>query len=290
MDGSAAVGHHGARRVLLRVCGSGMNEDVDVPPMGAVTAIVSADGVASRGRVIRLARRLCAASMAAVLVRDDGGPWKAPPGDPVDGVLADLAAAAATAAFPLVVADTLEDPAWAAHPHVVGPPGVRFLVVMPLATLSDGQRTVLAVADDAPRRLEDVDDLSAALRDLIALAERERLHQVVLDTAVDGIVTIDGRGIIQRVNPATTRMFGYAAGELTGANVAVLMPESDSKRHDGYLRSYGETGQAKIIGSGRELMARRRDGSTFPIELTLSQIDLPGQRMFTGILRDVSRR
>ncbi|MFA7431929.1 MAG: PAS domain S-box protein, partial [Rhodospirillaceae bacterium] len=130
----------------------------------------------------------------------------------------------------------------------------------------------------------------AALRDEVALAESERLHKAMLDTAVDAIVTIDARGIIQRVNPATTRMFGYAAGELNGANVSVLMPESDSRRHDGYLRSYGETGRAKIIGSSRELMARRRDGSMFPIELTLSQIDLPGQRMFTGILRDVSRR
>lgn len=89
-----------------------------------------------------------------------------------------------------------------------------------------------------------------------------RLH-ALLDAAIDAIITIDQHGIIDSINPATLRMFGYSAGELLGSNVKMLMPSPDSERHDGYLQRYLMTGEARIIGIGREVEGRRKDGSVF---------------------------
>lgn len=117
----------------------------------------------------------------------------------------------------------------------------------------------------------------------------ERLHAVVA-TAVDGIITIDGRGIIDAFNPAAERLFGYPAAEVLGRNVSLLMPEPERSRHDGYVRRYLETGEKHVIGTGREVLAQRRDGTEFPVELTVSELNVPGRRLFTGMLRDISER
>ena len=122
------------------------------------------------------------------------------------------------------------------------------------------------------------------------LVDREARLNAVLDTAVDGIITIDQEGVIESVNAATERIFGYSAEELLGRNISVLMPAPDRDRHDGYIRRYIETGEARIIGIGREVEGLRRDGSTFPLELAVSQISIAGKRLFTGILRDISDR
>jgi len=114
--------------------------------------------------------------------------------------------------------------------------------------------------------------------------------QAVLDTIVDGIITIDARGIIQSANPAAQRLFGYSADEMLGRNVNMLMPSSVARRHDGYVGSFLTTGEAKIIGIGREVEGRRADGSTFPAELAVKEFDANGQRMFVGSLRDISDR
>ena len=115
--------------------------------------------------------------------------------------------------------------------------------------------------------------------------------QAVLDTAVDGIITIDERGIIQSANPAVGKLFGFASvTELVGRNVSILMPSSHGQQHDEYIARYIRTGEARVVGIGRELEAVRRDGSIFPIELAVSEVPGDGARYFTGIIRDISAR
>jgi PAS domain S-box-containing protein len=120
-------------------------------------------------------------------------------------------------------------------------------------------------------------------------ASEERL-QAVLNTATDAIITIDPDGIIQSVNGATEQLFGYRAGELIGHNVKMLMPAPYFDQHDGYLARYRQTGEKHVIGIGREVQARRKDGSSFPVDLALSEFVDQGRRMFTGALRDLSAR
>jgi PAS domain S-box-containing protein len=116
------------------------------------------------------------------------------------------------------------------------------------------------------------------------------LIATVLDTVVDGLITIDRQGIIQSYNKACISLFGYAPEEVVGQNVRILMPEPYHSEHDGYIKSYLDTGVAKIIGIGREVMGRRKDGSTFPMELAVGQSPQGGNHAFVGIIRDVTER
>ena len=122
------------------------------------------------------------------------------------------------------------------------------------------------------------------------LRESEARGRAILNTAVDAIITIDHAGRIESCNRAASQIFGYGTNELVSMNVKQLMPEGHSDKHDGYMRNYMRTGRARIIGVGRELIARRRDGSEFPIELTVNEIKLEGRRLFVGMLRDISER
>jgi two-component system CheB/CheR fusion protein len=122
------------------------------------------------------------------------------------------------------------------------------------------------------------------------LREREALTRAILDTAVDAIVTIDAEGRIESFNRAAERMFGCVAADVIGKNVRILMPEPYASRHDGYLRNYYRTGRPRIIGIGREVVGLRRDGSTFPLDLAVSEVRLGRRRTFAGILRDLTER
>jgi PAS domain S-box-containing protein len=122
------------------------------------------------------------------------------------------------------------------------------------------------------------------------LAQSEQMLRSVVDHVVDGIITIDAQGYVKSFNPAAEKLFGYQASEVIGQNVKVLMPEPFHGQHDGYLRNYLSTGQAKIIGLGREVIGRRRDGSTFPMDLAVSEFQIEKQRFFTGIVRDITDR
>jgi PAS domain S-box-containing protein len=112
----------------------------------------------------------------------------------------------------------------------------------------------------------------------------------ILESAVIGIITIDDRGLIETVNPATERLFGYSAAELIGHNVKILMPEPYRAEHDGYIASYIKTRVKKIIGIGREVSGLRKDGTTFPVHLSVGEFEADGQRYFTGMIYDISDR
>ena len=122
------------------------------------------------------------------------------------------------------------------------------------------------------------------------LRESEARGRAILDTAADAIITIDQKGCIESCNRAAGRIFGYGTNELVSMNVSELMPSGHSEQHDGYITNYMSSGRGRIIGVGRELIAQRRDGSEFPIELTVNEIKLEGRRLFVGMLRDVSER
>jgi two-component system, LuxR family, sensor kinase FixL len=121
-----------------------------------------------------------------------------------------------------------------------------------------------------------------------ALREREGLLTAILNTAADAIITIDRHGTIVAANPASERIFGYAHQEIVGKNIKLLMPQTYRAEYDGYIAQYLETGNTPVTGIVRELFGARKDGSTFPVELVLSETQHLG--LFTGIIRDISAR
>ena len=124
-----------------------------------------------------------------------------------------------------------------------------------------------------------------------ALRDSAALVQTILNTVVDGLVTIHAHGgIIETINPAIEVMFGYSAAELAGKHLSLLIPELDQEQHNVSLDYYGVSEEARAIGVGREVIGQRKNGSAFPLEIAVSEMTLRGQRYFTGILRDISAR
>jgi two-component system, LuxR family, sensor kinase FixL len=120
------------------------------------------------------------------------------------------------------------------------------------------------------------------------LREKHQHLQAVWDSAFDAIITIDRHGLMTTANRAAEKMFGYSSNELLGQNIKMLMPKPYSDEHDGYIRRFHESGQPRILNTPRELVALRKDGSTFPIDLSVTQVDHAG--LFTGVIRDISDR
>lgn len=135
-----------------------------------------------------------------------------------------------------------------------------------------------------------VSDITERKRSEQALAESERRMRAIVDTAADAIITIGEKGIIDTFNPAAERMFGYTCEEAIGQNVKLLMPAPHREEHDLYISSYLKTGVPRIIGIGRELTGLRKDGSTFPIDVLVSELHDGTQKLFTGVIRDISER
>lgn len=135
-----------------------------------------------------------------------------------------------------------------------------------------------------------VHDITHRKQAELALQESEARMRTIFETAVDAIITIDERGIMERLNPAAERLFGYSEAEVTGKNVSMLMPAPHRERHDDYLANYLRTGEKKIIGTGREVEGLRKDGSIFPMDLAVAEMRLGNRRMFTGVVRDISER
>jgi PAS domain S-box-containing protein len=154
------------------------------------------------------------------------------------------------------------------------------------------------LGEDTSRFLKIVEDVTDAKESQLALAEaqealrdsEERLRLVV-ETAVDAIVVIDDGGRMLAYNQAAERMFGYSREDAIGQNVKMLMPEPHRAQHDGYIGTYLKTGRRKIIGIGREVEGRRKDGSLFPVDLAIAEgRDGRGRRFFTGVMRDITAR
>jgi PAS domain S-box-containing protein len=132
------------------------------------------------------------------------------------------------------------------------------------------------------------------------LTERERVERVlresaarlgaVVDTAVDGVILIDAQGLIMKFNPACEKLFNYSAVEVIGQNVRMLMPAPYRSEHDGYLTNYLTSGEKKIIGIGREVVGQRKDGSTFPMDLSVGEAKQDGESIFVGIIHDLTSR
>jgi two-component system sensor kinase FixL len=135
--------------------------------------------------------------------------------------------------------------------------------------------------------LSDVDQRATAGAAGVAASE-EHLRSI-LATVPDAMIIIDERGIIRSFSAAAEKMFGYIEAELVGENVSVLMPSPDRERHDGYLQDYLKTGLRKIIGIGRVTTGRRRDGNTFPMELSVGEAWVDGKRIFTGFVHDITQ-
>jgi two-component system sensor kinase FixL len=133
-------------------------------------------------------------------------------------------------------------------------------------------------------------DLSETHRAHQELRRREALLSSILDTVPDALIVIDHRGLIQSFNPASGRLFGYEAAEIVGHNISRLMPSPYREEHDRYLDRYLRTGERRIIGTGRVVSGQRRDGSTIPMELTVGTVNLPGEQLFTGFIRDLTER
>jgi PAS domain S-box-containing protein len=137
----------------------------------------------------------------------------------------------------------------------------------------------------------DFNDMAGTLeRRQEALEASEARLRAVVETAADGIITINAQGVVESVNPQAERLFGSAHDELIGQNVKILMTAPDAERHDEYLARYLRTGEARIIGIGREVTGRRKDGATCPLFLSIGEFSLDGERYFTGIVRDVTER
>src|SRR5690554_2563416 len=119
--------------------------------------------------------------------------------------------------------------------------------------------------------------------------ETAKLLKAIIDNAIDGIITIDTRGIVESINPAALELFGFEAEEVIGQNINILMPEPDRSLHDGYIDNYHRTGRKKIIGIGREVRGRRKNGSTFPFRLAVSEVFYDNKKIYAGIVHDLTK-
>jgi two-component system sensor kinase FixL len=122
------------------------------------------------------------------------------------------------------------------------------------------------------------------------LASESALLRSILETVPDAMVVIDGHGVVQSFSRAAERLFGYAPAEICGHNVKMLMPSPYRDQHDAYLKRYLTTGERRIIGIGRVVVGQRKDGSTFPMELSVGEVNQDGRRLFTGFVRDLTER
>ena len=168
--------------------------------------------------------------------------------------------------------------------------GKRRYVIFDAVPILNDKGEITAVVET----LQDVTEgkLAEQTQQVAAQKEAENAQQIkaILNTVLDGLIVIDERGIIQIANPATTKIFGYGLEEMIGQNVKMLMPETEKRAHDDYLKNYRETGEAKIIGSGREVIGCRKDGTHFAMDLAISETIIDGKRMFVGTTRDISER
>lgn len=174
-------------------------------------------------------------------------------------------------------------PARSMEGRVHRPDGSELVLLWNASRLRDGQKDafdIVAVAQDISQRQ----------RAESALREREARLNSIIETAPEAVITIDVHGIVQSFSVAAERLFGYEAGEVIGRNISMLMPSPHQENHDKYLQNYMTTGEKRIIGIGRRVEAKRKDGTTFPVELAVGEATFGKTRIFTGFIRDLSIR
>jgi two-component system, LuxR family, sensor kinase FixL len=133
-------------------------------------------------------------------------------------------------------------------------------------------------------------DITAAKNAQMSIEAGEAHLRAIIEAIPDGMVITDAYGIVRSFSPTAERMFGYTAREVCGQNVKMLMPSPDHERHDGYLARYRQTAERRIIGIGRSVTGRRKDGSVFPMDLAVGEVNSGGVRLFTGFIRDITER
>ena len=125
-------------------------------------------------------------------------------------------------------------------------------------------------------------------RESLKRKNAESRQHAILENMIDGMISINEQGVVESINPAAQAIFGYAEAEVVGNNVSMLMPEPHRGQHDGYLKRYLETGEARIVGSNREISCLRKDGSVFPMNMALTEQVVDGEKIFTAGLRDIT--
>ncbi len=146
------------------------------------------------------------------------------------------------------------------------------------------------IRDDGPTRVMIAHDISARHATREMLLAREELLRAIIATAPEAVIVIDAHGSIISFSAAAERMFGHPAAAILGRNINMLMPEPYRREHDSYLARYLETGEKRIIGIGRIVVGERADGTSFPIELQVGEVEAGGQRLFAGFIRDLSEQ
>ena len=152
------------------------------------------------------------------------------------------------------------------------------------------RRAGFAASEARRRRTELEFEVEQRKRGAVALRDSMARYRAIYESVLDGIITIDERGLIESANPAAVRLFGYQPEEMLGKNVSLLMPSPYREEHDSYLKNYLVSGRRKIIGIGREVVGLRKDGTIFPMDLAVSELWIEGRRMFTGLVRDITQR
>jgi PAS domain S-box-containing protein len=186
--------------------------------------------------------------------------------------------------------------AWGVHATVGRLEWISILIL--LAATGVLAYVIVLLSRDMARQQQGTDRLRRQNEELAAqvdarvaeLSDSNARLRSIIDSAVDGIIVIDAKGRIEAFNPGAERLFGYPESEVVGRNVSLLMPSPYHEEHDGYLERYLTTGAAKIIGAGREVTGRRRDGTEFPLHLSVGEMAVAGERKFTGMLHDLSER
>ena len=159
--------------------------------------------------------------------------------------------------------------------------GTVLAVAIAVSPIRDEQGAIIGIS-------QIMRDCSEARRSRLAYERQIAVLASVFATTKDGLVVINDKGAIDSFSQGAEHLFGFAAAEMTGRNVNLLMPSPDREAHDGYLQRYHETGEARIIGVGRVVVGQRKDGSVFPLELSIGRVDLPGERLYTGVLHDMT--
>lgn len=161
-----------------------------------------------------------------------------------------------------------------------------------IGVLARSYQAMIDQVDEAQSDLRSINNnLESIVADRTADLEMSEIFQrSLIENLVDGLITIDDKGTIASFNPAAEKLFGYGADEVSGQNIKMLMPEPYHSEHDGYLADYKITGDKKIIGMGRDVEGQRKDGTTFPIELAVSEMTLNGEKLYAGMVRDITER